>query len=290
VGSFGDYSAREYLWQINSFRGADNVRAPVIDLHSHVLPGIDDGPGSIEGSLALARAAAAAGTRTLLATPHVSWRYPNDAATIAGLVDELNGRLTAEGVPLDVRPGAEIAMTRLADIEPEQLSGLGLGGGRWLLVEPPFTPVATGLDSLLLDLQRRGHRILLAHPERCHAFHGDRGMLESLVRSGILTSITAGSLVGRFGGEVRRFALGLVRDELVHNVASDAHDHAHRRPGMTVELAEAGLAPLAEWLTQTVPAAILDDVEIPPRPSGDWPADAGLGSDTRRRPWWRRRQ
>ncbi len=109
----------------------------MIDLHSHVLPGIDDGPDSIEGSLALARAAAAAGTRTLLATPHVSWRYPNDASTIARLVDELNERLRTERIELEVRPGAEIAMTRLADVEPEELSRLELGGSRWLLVEPP---------------------------------------------------------------------------------------------------------------------------------------------------------
>ncbi|MFI4978134.1 MAG: tyrosine-protein phosphatase [Solirubrobacterales bacterium] len=257
----------------------------MIDLHCHVLPGIDDGPDSIEGSLALARAAAAAGTRTLVATPHVSYNYPNDAATIARLVDELNGRLAADAVTLEVRPGAEIAMTRLADIEPEELSRLGLGTGRWLLVEPPFTPVATGLDSVLLDLQRRGHRILLAHPERCHAFHRDPGMLAALVRSGVLTSITAGSLVGRFGGEVRRFALELMRDGLVHNVASDAHDHAQRPPGMAAELQQAGLAPLTDWLTREVPAAILNDREIPPRPAG-----AMADIETRRRPWWRRRQ
>jgi protein-tyrosine phosphatase len=256
----------------------------VIDLHCHVLPGIDDGPNSIEGSLVLARAAAAAGTRTLLATPHVSWHYPNDAATIARLVDELNARLAAEGVTLGVCPGAEIAMTRLADLAPEELSRLGLNAGRWLLVEPPFAPVATGLDSILLDLQHRGHRIVLAHPERCHAFHRDRAMLESLVRSGVLTSITAGSLVGRFGSAVRRFALELVRDGLVHNVASDAHDHAHRPPGMAAELQQAGLAPLADWLTRQVPAAILDDVEIPSPPPSAVP-----DVEIPRRPWWHRR-
>jgi protein-tyrosine phosphatase len=256
----------------------------VIDLHSHVLPGIDDGPDSIDGSLELARAAAAGGTRTLLATPHVSWRYPNDGATIARLVDELNERLRAEQIALEVRAGAEIAMTRLADIDADELSRLGLGGGQWLLVEPPFTPVLTGLDSILLDLQRRGHRILLAHPERCHAFHRDRELLESLVRSGVLTSVTAGSLVGQFGGDVRRFALGLARDGLIHNVASDAHDHVQRPPSIAAELEQAGLAPLAGWLTREVPAAILSGGEIPPRPAVDPPAS----EKPPRRAWWRR--
>lgn len=255
----------------------------MIDLHCHVLSGIDDGPDTIEGSLALARAAVAAGTRTLLATPHVSFSYPNEASTIARLVGELNERLRTEGIALEVRPGAEIAMTRLADAEPGELSRLGLGGSRWLLVEPPFTPVLTGLDSILLSLQRDGHRVLLAHPERCHAFHRDPEMLESLVRSGVLTSVTAGSLVGQFGAEVRRFALRLARDGLIHNVASDAHDHVQRPPGMAAELQRAGLAPLADWLTRQVPEAILTDGEIPPRPAVDLPA-----AETTRRAWWRR--
>jgi protein-tyrosine phosphatase len=248
----------------------------VIDLHCHVLPGIDDGPETIAGSLALARAAVAAGVSTLVATPHVSWRYPNDADTIIGLVDELGERLVAEGVALELRPGAEVAMTRLAEIEPSQLARLRLGGGEWLLVEPPFTLVATVLEAILQDLQRSGNRILLAHPERCPAFHRDPGMLGSLVRGGVLTSVTAGSLVGRFGGAARRFALKLVQEGLVHNVASDAHGLSSRPPGMAAELEQAGLTPLAEWLTDAVPAAILNGQEIPARPpdrrSGAGPA------------------
>jgi protein-tyrosine phosphatase len=143
--------------------------------------------------------------------------------------------------------------------------------------------VITGLDSILLDLQRRGHRVLLAHPERCHAFHRDPRMLESLVRSGVLTSITAGSLVGRFGGEVRRFALELAHKDMIHNVASDAHDHVRRPPGAAAELEQAGLGSLVDWLTDQVPAAILSGEEIPPRPASAIPS-----FKTARRPWWRR--
>jgi protein-tyrosine phosphatase len=256
----------------------------VIDLHCHLLPGIDDGPETIEGSVALARGAAAAGMSTVVATPHVNRLYPNDAETITRSVAELRGRLGRDGVELEVRPGAEIAITRLADIAPAQLRRLSLGGGPWLLVEPPFTPVATNLDAILMELQDRGHRVLLAHPERCQAFHRDPGMLGSLVREGVLTSITAGALIGRFGEEVRRFALSLAREGLIHNVASDAHDDAQRPPGMARELEQAGLGPLAEWLTEVVPAAILEGEEtIPPRP-----AVGRLGVEARRRPWWRR--
>jgi protein-tyrosine phosphatase len=238
----------------------------VIDLHCHVLAGIDDGPATFEDSLKLAHAAAGAGTRTLVATPHVSWEYPNTAGTIARLVEELNGRLRRDGVALEIRTGAELAMTRIGDIDPQELERLTIGGGTWLLVEPPFTVVATGLDLVIADLQQRGYHVLLAHPERCPAFQRERAMLERLVASGVRGSLTAGSLDGTFGSHVRRFSLELVRDGLVHNVASDSHDHSHRPPTIAEEIERAGLGALREWLTEAVPAAILAGAVIPPRP------------------------
>jgi protein-tyrosine phosphatase len=255
----------------------------VIDLHCHILPGIDDGPDAIEGSLMLARAAAAAGIGTIVATPHVSREYPNDAATIAELLDDVRARLSAEGVALELHPGAEIAMTMIDDIAPEELQQLTLGGGPWLLIECPFTSLASGVDILLLRLQSHGHRVVLAHPERSPFFHRDPEMLGSLVRAGALTSITAGSLTGRFGSRVRRFALDLAHDELVHNVTSDAHDHAGRPPGIRAELEDAGLGRLGEWLAQAVPAAILAGEEIPPRP-------AFAAASRKTSAWWRRRR
>ncbi len=239
----------------------------MIDLHCHVLAGIDDGPETIEGSLALARVSAAAGVRTIVATPHVSTRYPNRPETIGTLVDELTERLAAEGVAIEILAGAEIAMTAVAEIEDSQLERLRLGGGgEWILLEPPFSSVAPALEMIVGDLKRRGNRILLAHPERCPAIHRDPRMLRSLVAGGVLTSITAGSLVGRFGSTVRRFAMRLVEEELVHNVASDAHDLDGRAPGIREELARAGLSELTEWLTEEVPAAILGGGPIPAQP------------------------
>jgi protein-tyrosine phosphatase len=240
----------------------------MIDLHCHALAGIDDGPETIAGSIELARAAERVGISTLVATPHVSWRYENTADVIARGVAELNERLAEEGVDVEVLTGAEIAMTRIGDIAPAELDRLTLGGGGWLLVEPPFAPAAGGLDAILLELRRRGRRILLAHPERCPAFHRDPGMLASLVRGGILTSITAGSLVGRFGEAPRRFALNLLREGMAHNVTSDAHDAVQRGPGMASELEQAGFGPLTDWLTREVPSAILAGEEtVPARPA-----------------------
>ncbi|MGN6371828.1 MAG: tyrosine-protein phosphatase [Solirubrobacteraceae bacterium] len=256
----------------------------MIDLHCHILPGIDDGPSAISDSIALAKAAAAAGTRTIVATPHVSWRYPNESATIASLTAEVNEQLAKAGIPIEVRAGAEIAMTRASELDDDELTKLRLGGGPWLLLEPPFSPAITGFAAIVGELQGKGHRILLAHPERCPAFHRDPQALEALVNAGVLTSITAGSLVGRFGGQVRRFTTSLIERGWVHNIASDAHDAHGRPPGMASELANAHLGDLAEWLTHAVPEAILAGTQIPPRP-----ARTGLPPIRRRRArWWRR--
>jgi protein-tyrosine phosphatase len=260
------------------------VGAAVIDLHCHILPGIDDGPSTISESLELARAAAATGVRTIVATSHVSWHYPNDSATILRLTEELNDRLCEEGASIDVRAGAEIAIGSVPELDERELLRMRLGGGRWLLLEPPFSPAATGFAAVVADLQRHGHRIVLAHPERCPAFHRDPEALHTLVSMGVLTSITAGSLVGRFGAQVRRFAMSMFNQGWVHNVASDAHDRHGRPPGMAGELAQAGLGELTDWLTRAVPEAILGGTEIPPRPTHvelPHPPRRGLR-------WWRR--
>jgi protein-tyrosine phosphatase len=256
----------------------------MIDLHCHVLAGIDDGPQTVEGSLALARAAAALGTSTIVATPHVSWRYGNDAATIARAVEHTNAAFSQAGVGVNVLPGAEIAITRAVELDAEELRALSLGGGPWLLIECPFTPVSTGLDVLAVEIEEGGHRIVLAHPERCPAFQRDPGLLESLVLGGALTSITAGSLVGRFGNTARRYALELLDAELVHNVASDAHDAEKRPPGIAHELEQVGYGSLLEWLVEDVPGAILaGEEQLPRRPA--WPAPRPSGGS---RSWWRR--
>ena len=223
--------------------GSPNVDA-VIDLHCHVLPGIDDGPETIEGSLALARAAAAAGTRTLVATPHVSWRYPNERRRRSRrLVDEVNARLAAEEVDARLRPGAEIAMTRLIDIDPARAPAPAASAGghgcwssrpsrRW---RPAWTPScwisSSGATASCSPI-----------PSAARPSTATRGCWGRSSAPGVLTSITAGSLVGSFGEHVRRFALELARDGLVHNVASDAHDRVKRPPGMAAELKQAGLA------------------------------------------------
>jgi len=166
-------------------------------------------------------------------------------------------------------------VTRAVDLPDEELVALRLGGGPYLLVECPFTQSASGFETPLFSLTARGHQIVLAHPERCAGFHRDPEVLGRLVSGGMLASITAGSLAGRFGETVRKIAWDMLRQGLVHNVASDAHSELRRPPGMAAALAEAGRGEHADWLTRAVPQAIIDGEQIPPRPSAVLPRPPG---------------
>jgi protein-tyrosine phosphatase len=244
----------------------------VIDLHSHVLPGVDDGAPTVEASLAMARAAVAAGTTELVATPHVTFDIPTSSRTVHEGVAALQPRLDEAGVPLRLHTGGELGIARAIELDDEELAALRLGGGEWLLAECPLGAAsATGFEPLLHHLQARGHRIVLAHPERSPALQRDPERLRRLVDAGMLTSITAGALAGRFGSTVQAFTFDMVAAGLVHSVASDAHDAVRRPPGLAAAIEEAdaelpGLADEAEWLTVEVPGAILRGGPVPPRP------------------------
>jgi protein-tyrosine phosphatase len=244
----------------------------VIDLHTHILPGLDDGPETIEGSLDLARAALAAGTRTLVATPHVNRAYDVDPPRIREAADRLRDRLAQEGIELELLTGGEISTGRLPRLSEEELDALRLGDGPYLLIEAPLTSGAWQLTEIVERLRGDGYGVLLAHPERCPGFHRDPALLRGLVAQGALCSITAGALTGQFGRTVNRFALELLREGLVHDVASDTHDARRRSPDLRAPLAAGaaqlqGLDAQASWLTEGVPAAILAGEPLPERPA-----------------------
>jgi protein-tyrosine phosphatase len=239
----------------------------LIDLHCHVLPGIDDGPLTLGESLQLARVAVAGGTRVIVATPHVNHAFlENDAARIAAAVEDFNRMLGAAKLDLEVRAGAELALTRAAELDDEELVALRLGGGPFLLVECPSTPSAAGFAPALSALAAKGHRILLAHAERVPGFQRDAGLVEQLVHSGMLVQITAASVAGRFGEPAQTFALALLQRGLVHDVASDAHAAERRGPGIAEYLASAGWDSHVQHFAHDVPLAILEGEPIPPMP------------------------
>lgn len=244
----------------------------VIDLHTHILPDIDDGAPDGGVAVAMARRWASKGVLTVVATPHVSRRHPNTASAIAAGVTRLRQELAAHGIELDVQTGAEVAIDVLPDLEESELPALGLGGGPYLLVESPLSTAAGDVEPVLDFLGRRGMRAVLAHAERCPSFQRSPERLARLVLGGALVSIDAGSLSGRFGSTARRAAIAMFERGLVHNVASDAHNLANRPPELLEPIVRLdrvlpGLRALAPWLTDEVPAAILRGapVRVPPR-------------------------
>ena len=252
----------------------------MLDLPCHVVPGIDDGPATLEDAIALCRAAAAAGTTALIATPHVSWDYPAvNAAVVHAGVAAVNAALGGQSIDVRVRAGAAFAISRVGDLSDAEVGVLRLGGGPYSLLECPHAGGApSGVRESLRLFATRGHAIVLGHPERSKVFQSNPRMLESLVEGGALCCITARSLTGDFGLPSRAYAWDLLASGLVHAIASDAHDVAGRPPDLGPQLDQAGLSESEiDYVAREAPEAIIAGAPVPPPPhvagpyAGRWP-------------------
>ena len=253
----------------------------MIDLHSHILPGLDDGAQTLEESLEIARAAVADGIGVIAATPHVRDDYPTGAGTMEGLVGELRRALVQEEIRLDLRKGGELAIDWLDRLSEEELRRFGLGGNpEYLLLEFPYYGWPLPLSHWVVHLRARGITPVLAHPERNVDVQAMPGRLGELVDAGALVQVTSASLDGRLGRMPEETGLELVELGLAHVLASDAHHASLREVGMKAAAAAIGDKALAQWLTSSVPAAIISGGPLPPRPAKRrWfgRSDAGRG-------------
>jgi protein-tyrosine phosphatase len=253
----------------------------MVDLHSHILPGVDDGARSLEESVEIAIAAARDGTKVMAATPHVRDDFPTAVATIERLIPELNEALRHKGVELRILGGAEIAISSLKALDADELSRFGLGGNpHYLLVEFPYLGRPLSLEAEIWNYGQRGITLVLAHPERNPEVQIDPGMIAPLVAAGALVQLTAASLDGRLGRRNKRTAHRLLTAECAHLIASDAHWPGLRRAGMSSAAAAVDDPQLANWLVHEVPTAIVENDPIPARPP------ARSGSSLSR--WFRR--
>jgi protein-tyrosine phosphatase len=242
----------------------------LIDLHLHVLPGIDDGPATVEEAVAMARVARDAGATTLVGTPHVDRFYSPEPDAILAAREELAGALAEEGVEIEILTGAEIALERLVDLDDAHLEAYALGTSRTLLVECPLESAAGEFTWPIRRALEGDWCVLLGHPERSPAFQRDSALLIEMVEAGARTQVTAGALAGDFGGVPRAAALSMLEANLVHVISSDAHDAGARgpdpAPGRAAFLAEwPGAEARWAWLTRVAPSAILAGLPVPAR-------------------------
>jgi protein-tyrosine phosphatase len=195
----------------------------VIDLHCHILPGVDDGALDLADSLAMARQAAADGIAAVCATPHIRHDHDVRIPELAARVAEL----TAAGAPVELLGGGEVAEPIAASLSDEELRLVSLGGGgRWVLLEPRAGPLSDALAATVDGLAGRGFASVIAHPER-HLVEDFHDRLRDLSRRGALVQVTAALLEG---GPAAEALLGLVADGLAHVIASDAHSSHGGRP------------------------------------------------------------
>jgi protein-tyrosine phosphatase len=239
----------------------------LIDLHSHVLPGIDDGPPSIDGSLDILRAAQADGITRIAATPHVRHDYPTTAEQMELAVVRMRETASASGIAVDLLTGGELDLAYAETLDDVTLRRFGLGGNpNLLLLEFPYVGGPVGLPDLVFRLRVRGFGVVLAHPERNADVQERPERLRELVDAGVCVQLTAASVDGRLGRRNAAGAKALLDAGLAHLIASDAHAPAIRAIGMGAAAEAVGDDALVRWLTHDVPSALLAGDTLPARP------------------------
>jgi len=201
----------------------------MIDLHCHILAGIDDGAQTDNDSLEMARLAVQEGITTIIATPHHrNGRYNNPKENVLVKVAELNKRLVQEKIDLKILPGQETAIygEMIEDYDKGQI--MTLNDTNYVFVELPSDHVPRYTERMLFDLQLKGLIPIIVHPERNREIHERPELLYKLVEKGALAQLTAGSICGRFGKKIKSFSEQLVEANLVHFIASDAHNVTSR--------------------------------------------------------------
>lgn len=256
-----------------------------VDLHCHLLPGIDDGPEDLEASIEMARAALAAGTAQIVATPHLRPDFPRvRVEEISTRCEQLSAALSAAEVELQIIPGAETSLVWALEAADEQLTAATYGQrGRDLLIETPDD--VTMLDEMLYRIRVRGIRVTLAHPERSRSFQREPRRVERLVEQGVLLQVNSDALMAKPSSGTRELATLLCREGLAHALASDGHRAVAWRPVSSLAAGVEAATKLvgagrANWLATAAPAAIIAGDELPEPPA----------IETARRSFWRGRR
>jgi protein-tyrosine phosphatase len=241
----------------------------MIDLHSHILPGIDDGARDLGMSLAMARLAVADGIHTMACTPHIyPGMYMNDSAGIEAARAALQAELVREGIALRLVTGADVHLV------PGLIDGLRAGrvptlnGSRYLLLEPSHTSPPPRFEDSVFNLIASGYTPIITHPERLTWVEQHYPVFQRLIQQGAWMQVTAGALTGTFGKRAKYWGERFLGDGHTHLLATDAHSDGRRLPRLSeaVEIAQRLLGPAeASRLVLERPQAVLDN-----QPPQDW--------------------
>jgi protein-tyrosine phosphatase len=256
-----------------------------VDLHLHLLPGVDDGAHDEAAALAFAARLAAEGVREVVATPHVNgyWRF--EITSIPERVDALSSALRDQGIGVRVRPGGEVDARYARNVSDDELELIAHGprGGRWLLVEAPFRGLDETFAADCAALAARGFGAVIAHPERADGAGTPAGAeaLRSLLGSGAVAQVNVCSLLGNNGLDVQEIAVNMLRSGLAYAIASDGHpgtrDHTLALGFVLAQ--RAGASSVQAWrLTQANPQFLLAH-GIPQAPSPTTAAALELALD-----------
>jgi protein-tyrosine phosphatase len=243
----------------------------MIDIHSHLLPAIDDGAETVDESLAMARLAVAGGVTDMVCSSHSAELFElGPLPALQERVTALQTALTTAQVPLRVWAGMEIFLTPETPRHLAEGRAWPLAGTEYVLVEIPYEPWPPYTEQTLFELQVAGYTPLLAHPERYVAIQRDANVMYRLAERGVLGQVTGGAFAGAFGEPTRRCAVALVEHGLVQVLASDSHSATgHRAPVMPAgrqALTALVGADAAEAMATTNPQQILANAPVVPDP------------------------
>lgn len=202
----------------------------MLDLHCHILPGVDDGARTLNDSLAMAEKAISQGITHILCTPHHNnGKYSNPADQVIEQVAKLQREFDQRNLPLTLLEGQEVRITGtlLEDIAKGEILFTDLDD-TYILIEFPTGEVPAYTEQLFFQLLSQGHTPVIVHPERNTVFRKDPNELIPFLEMGVLTQITAPSIVGIFGKDIKKTAKQMLKHNMIYMVASDAHNLTHR--------------------------------------------------------------
>jgi len=243
----------------------------LIDLHCHILPGIDDGAQTIDDSIELAKAAVDEGITHILATPHHrSHSWINEKHKVQTLVDEVQNEIDQQDIPLTLFPGQEVRIHGdiLENIDKNEIQLID-EQEQYVLIEFPTSTVPTYTERLFFDMQSNGITPIIVHPERNHAIAEEPDILKNLVEKGALAQLTAVSYTGGLGNKIQKLSKQLIDAKLVHFIASDAHNTSSRpfymKEAMNLLEKEYGKTKVSEY-HEVTRQLVNGDVVITPTP------------------------